>query len=512
MYGPDKFDEPHYSDEEIDLGGEGFGSQVAEMLGPAKQYLPHIIVAVVAIVAGLLLYDYFIGSYGSVTITLRDTEGEYLDDTSLKLFAEGSAQPLFSESGSSTYTISLKPGRYRYEATSPGYAVKRSSVEIAKGETTSEIELEKDIEVEITGFGSVFPERLYAGQSIELEIRLENKRGETASVQIVPEQNLEDYASETQAVQVPGSGTAAATLTVSVPASASIDDQTEGDLKKAAVRIKYTNERASSEFTLYPNPKEKITLSSPSFSVKAIGGKNKQSRDIRITNSNRFPIENLELSIEITSSTENSKEEAKEWFQFTEVADQPEPWKLDIESIGAGKSVEKELQVIVPLTAEDELGIKGNIVLDAGYFTQPKKEPLTLDITEKASYEIELSLSPRQPYSIEWDSAIGGYEEKIVSLNLKNSGQIELENIVVSVENDETCSTSWLVFLENSLDSLAIGQTRELKVRITAPLFQRGNESPIHCDLHYRYDNPLELGSYVEDTIIAFIEIEPEAD
>jgi len=518
MYGPDKFDEPRYSDEEIDLGKSGFGSGIGEMLGPVKAFLPYIMLIVLLAVVAFFAYDYFIGSVMNVTITIQDVEGSSLNKNSFKLFEGGNTQPLFSDRDSSSYTVQVKPGRYRYEINAAGYAIKRASLEIVAGDTTKTIELEKDLDVEIVGLESAFPERIFAGQALDVQVTLRNRGSKSAVVQLVPENDLAEFTDEISGITVGSNTTTVATFSVNVPASTAIKDKSNGDSKTAVLRIKYTKEKASANFTVLPNPKGNIKLNEASFRVKAIEGQNKQSKPIKITNSNRFPIEDLELSIEITSSTKHDPEKVKEWFQFTEVANQPEPWKINIANVPAGKSVEKELQVVVPLTADRELGIKGNIVLNTEYFDQPKKETLTLDITEKASHGIQLTLSPRQPYRINWDSSLSpaGYETKDISLNVKNTGQIDLRNVFVSIENSDDCHDGWLKFLGDltSLDNktielLAVGETEELRMQASAPTVQRGSETPMYCDLYYRYDNPIQFGEYVEKSEPAFIKIEP---
>ncbi|MDP2974059.1 MAG: hypothetical protein Q8N60_03335, partial [Candidatus Diapherotrites archaeon] len=305
---------------------------------------------------------------------------------------------------------------------------------------------------------------------------------------------------------------------INVKTTIKIKNEKEGDSKKAVVRVKYTKEEESRSFTLFPNPADKITLGSATFSVKAREGLNTQSKKIKVTNSNKFSIEDLNLSIEITSSTKNDEAQVLQWFQFTEIADEPLPQLISIQSIAAGASVEKELQVIAPLSAKKEPGIKGNIVLSAGYLQQPKTATLTLEISEEASYGIALTLTPNQPYEIVWDNTQRKYEKKIVTLKVKNTGQTALENIILSIENDDDCSTNWLSFLESTsqnpgeIDSLAVGQTKELKMEASAPTVQRGNETSMNCNVHYLFDNPVQLGEYVEDTLPAFIQIRPEAE
>ncbi len=516
MDGLDKFEEPTYSASEIKIGGEGFGDKV----GAVKKFVPYIIAIVVLAAIALFAYDFFIGSVSNVSIAVKDTEGEALGESSIKLFAAGADQPFFTGSDASTYTVAMRTGSYRAEATAPGYAIKTAQIELGANENQKTIELEKDFDVEITGFEQAFPAKLFLGQATTVPVTVQNKSDKSATVQLMLEDGLKELVAqdETGAVTIAGNSSAAINIAINVKTSIKIKNEKDGDSKKAVVRVKYTKKQESHNFTLFPNPADKITLGSATFSVKAREGLNKQSKKIKVTNSNKFSIEDLNLSIEITSSTANDEAQVLQWFQFTEIADEPKPQLIGIQSIAAASSVEKELQVIAPLSAKKEPGIKGNIVLSAGYLQQPKKTTLTLEIAEEASYGIALSLTPNQPYEIAWDDTKGKYEKKIVTLKVKNSGQAGLQNIFLTIENEDDCSTNWLSFLESTpqklgeIDSLAVGQTRELKMEATAPIAQRGNETSMYCSMHYRFDNPVQLGEYVEDTMPAFIQIRPEAE
>ncbi len=510
MDGLDKFEEPSYSSAEIKIEGEGFGGG----FGSVKKFVPYIIAIVVLGAIALFAYDFFIGSVSNVSITIKDTEGTVLEDSSIKLFAAGSNEPFFTGSDASTYTVAMRPGSYRAEVKATGYAIKTVQIELGANENQKTIELEKDFDVKITGFEQAFPAKLFLGQATTVLVTVENKSDKSATVQLVLEDGLKELVEddETGAVTIAGNSSATINIAINVKTTIKIKNEKDGDSKKAVVRVKYTKKQESRSFTLFPNPADKITLGSATFSVKAREGLNKQSKKIKVTNSNKFSIEDLNLSIEITSSTRNDEAQVLQWFQFTEIADEPKPQLISIQSIAAGSYVEKELQVIAPLSAKKEPGIKGNIVLSAGYLQQPKKSTLTLEIAEEASYGIALTLTPNQPYEIVWDDTQRKYEKKIVTLKVKNSGQIVLQNIVLSIENDDDCSTNWLSFLESTIDSLAVGQTKELKMEATAPIVQRGNETNMYCNVHYLFDNPVQLGEYVEDTLPAFIQIRPEAE
>ncbi len=509
----ERFDEPSYGSGGVEFESEGIAGQLTSVVGPVKKFLPHIIAVVVIAAIAWFAYDYFFGSVVSVTITVKDTEGKLLDDSMIKIFAAGSSEPLFDGTGSSTYAVSLKAGTYRYEANAPGYAIKKSSFDVSSEETGPIIKLQQDIDVEIVNFEQDFPESLFVGGSKQFSVQLKNHSGSSESIELVAESDLEGYELVgTTQITIPANSTQAVSVEIIVPASTVVKDQKNGDEKTAVLRVKYTEEQGKTDFVLYPNPGLEISLSDADFGAKARENYNKDEEEISIKNSNYFPIEDLELSVEITSSTNNDPTSVLTWFQFTEIANQEKPWRIEISSIPAKGSIKKELQVVLPMTAKKELGIKGNIVLDAPFLSEPIKETLTLDVKESAEFGIELSLSPRSPIEIEWGSTLGKYEDKIITINVKNSGKLDLENLVFSVANSTVCSTGWLEFIENSIDSLRTGETEGLKLNASAPIAMRGQEQSKYCDIRHRFDNPAVAGTYAEGVEKSFIEIVPETD
>jgi len=517
----DKFDDPNYSSdadfgkgEQIsELDGESVVDQAMQALGPVRPFLPHIIAAIVIIAIGLFAFDYFVASVLNVTVTVEDTEGKLLNDSKLKIFVVGNSQPIFESQGNSTYAIQLKPGSYRYEADAPGYAIKKSSFEVSAEQTNATIRLEQDIDVEIVNFEQSFPKSLFVGGSKQFEVHLKNNSNSSETVELLAESDLEEFDFVgLDTITISGNSTETVQIEIAVPASATVKDKKEGDEKSAVLRIKYTEEKGNADFVLYQNPSLEITLSDADFSAKARQNYNKDEDEISIKNNNDFPIEGLTLRVEITSATNNDPAQVLTWFQFTEIANQENPWYMEISSIPADTTIKKELQVVLPMTAKKEQDIKGNIILEAPFLSEPIKKTLTLDIKESAEFGLSLSLSPSSPIEIEWDSTLGKYEDKMLNLRVKNEGQLNLENIVFSIANSTVCSEDWLELIENSIDLLAAGETQELKLNASAPIAVRNQEISKYCNMRYRFDSPVVSGTYVEETEIGFAEIVPQPD
>ena len=502
----DKFDDPAYSGD-VEFEDESPIGQITGAIGPLKKFLPHIIALIVIVVVAFLAYDFFIGSMLSVTVTIKNTEGKMLNDNSIKIYAEGQDEAIFTDSESSIYDLQLKPGTYRYVVAADGYDEAKSSFTVSADDKEPVIKIKKDLDIDIIDFEQNFPEKLYAGSTSTFSIKLKNNSDEAAeNVELVAEDDIERWVDVIVGTIQPNS-IKDVQIEITVPQNAEITDEDEGDQKTAAIRVKYTTKKADSDFVLYVNPAVKMDLDEASFSA---GAGEKDQDTIGVENNNKFPIEDLTLMIEITSATNNSKSEIEQWFQFTEVANMPNPQEIEITRIEARGDVEKELQVIIPITAQKEDDIKGNIILNAPYLAEPIKITLTLDVKKGADYGI--AVSTRSPVDIEWDETIGNYEEKIVDIKVKNTGNLNLENIVLSISNKVICDNSWLTLIDYQISTLPAGATEELKAKISAPIAIRGREESKHCNLHYRYDDPTRSGIYVEKDFTDFIEIVPEPD
>lgn len=493
----------------IEFEDESPMGQATQLLGPIKKFLPHIIALAIIIAVALFAYDYFVGSMIQVTITIKDTEGKYLNDSSIKVYAEGANEPVFSESDSATFDLTLRAGSYRYEINAPGYDIQKNYFDVSDEEKEVNLTISKDIDVEITNFEQSFPTRLFVGGTAQFTVKIKNHSSSPANLELVAEKDIEGLV-ETGKVTIQGNSTQDIQLEITIPSGTTVKDDRDGDDLEAVIRVKNTNKKGEADFILYPNPTEEISLDTAELSANAIENENKDEEEIRIRNRNNFPIEDLTITIEITSATKNDPSEVEKWFQFSEIAAEQNPREIHISTIPAKEDVKKELQVIIPLTAKKELDIKGNIVLDAPFLSEPLKRTLTLDVKEQAEYGIEISLSPGNPIEIEWNPDQSRYYEETANLKVKNTGHLDLHNIVFSIANNTICGIDWLILVENSIDTLRTGETQELKLRTSAPIAIRGQEIPKYCNMHYRYDNPIITGTYIEDTLISFIEIVPK--
>jgi hypothetical protein len=389
------------------------------------------------------------------------------------------------------------------------YEPKSGELSFSADSKEANIVLSKDIDVSIIEFAQNFPSKLFVGGRKQFQIVLQNHADSSVSVDLVAEEGLEGLISAI-GLALPGNSTETFDLEIFVPAGTAVSNEKTGDEKKAKIRVKYTKESAETGFLLLPNPRNEITLKASDFSAEATEGKNKQDREIKVDNDNDFPIEDLELSVEITGASNNDREEVLSWFRFTDnLQTDPEPYKLSISSIPGGEDVEKVLQVELPLTAQQEPDITGNIVLSAPWLDEPIRSPFTLNIKKGADFGLELDVSESNPIEVDWDSALGKYRDIPVTLTVDNVGKLDIQNIVVSVANESTCNRDWLEILENNVEVLAAGEEETLAMMVSAPPAAMADQSR-YCSIRYTYSNPTGSGGRMEKVKTNFIEIVPQ--
>ncbi len=510
----DRFDDASYSTDQVEFEDESALGQVTGQVGkitPILKKNAKLIIALIAVAAiAWLAYDYFIGSIIEATIAIEDTEGTSLEDNSIKVFEKGNQEEIFKDSDSPSYSLSLRPGEYRYQVIAENYKPKNGSFTVARENPDAKIVLSKDIDVSITEFEQNFPSKLFVGSTKQFQIVLQNHADSSVSVDLVAGETLKGMLSGGTGLAIPGNSTKTFDLEIFVPKGTEVSDDETGDQKKAEIRVKYTNEKSEAGFVLFPNPKNEIKLDDARFSAEATEGKNTDDQDIEIDNGNDFPIGDLELSVEITGASKNDIEDVLSWFRFTEnLKTDPEPYKIPITSIPGKEDAEKVLQVEIPLTAQKEPAITGNIVLTAPWLDEPIKRPLTLNIKKGADFGIELDVSERNPIEIDWDSALGKYKDVPVMLAVDNTGKLDIQNIVVSVANEATCNRDWLEILENNVERLAAGEDKDLAMMASAPPAAMSNQ-PRYCSIRYTYSNPTGSGGRMEAVKTNLIEIVPQ--
>jgi hypothetical protein len=506
----ERFESPTYSTEPIEFEEENIMEKIEPIIGILKENIRIIAAVIILLVVGLFVYDFFIGSMRQATLVIKNPEGEPLSKNRLRLLDSGGSEILALE-GESRYALSLRAGTYRYEVTAPGYGTKRSSITVSASGETIPIIVEKDIDVEILDFRDAFPTEWVEGQKKAIEFEVKNNDSTAQEIEIVFGDDLEEWGNQSKRVTVPAKSTQTVIAQISIPKGLGIKDKRKGEEFKASARIKYTLEKQTKKFTVFPSPE--LRLRKVSVPSRADAGETLTKAEVQVENSSKFALHDLGIEIEITSAEKNNPSKVREWFKFQEKTGETEPWKIDIPTIDADSKITKEIRIDVPLTAKKET-ITGKIVVTASFLTQPLEKTFNLIIEKEAEFGLELSAS--DTIKIYWSEEKGGYEKATEPLKVKNVGTLPLSNIIISVKNYLVCSTDWLELLEQNIAALGDGEAYQITMIASAPIAQRGNETAMLCRIKYRFDNPLAGApgepDFIDGEMEGWISLEPQPD
>tara|TARA_Y100000310_G_C20659118_1_gene803656 strand:+ start:598 stop:2121 length:1524 start_codon:yes stop_codon:yes gene_type:complete len=504
----DAFDSPSYGADDIEFDDNNIVDKIKPAQDLIKKNLKVIVIALVVLVVAWFAYDFFIGSMREATIVIQNTEGERLPTNRLKLL-DSAGNELKVLSKQSSYTEQLKAGSYRYEVSVSEYATERGTLTVTSSGETYNIIVEKELDIEILDFKEVFPSDWITGQSRDIMFEIKSDESVAKSIDIVFEEALADWSIPKKNVIVQANSTQTVVAKITVPKD--ITDKITGESFDAVARIKFTNEKQSKSFKVFPAPKIDLKLSGMQKNAEA--GETITKPKIKVDNDSKFPIQEFELIIEITSASKNNPSKVIEWFKFQEKAGEAEAWKINVPGIESRDDVEKTIRIDIPLTAKKET-ITGKIVLNASFLPQPMEQTFNITIDKEANFALTLTASDE--IKIDWSETIGGYETLAKILKVKNSGQLDLSNIRISVNNSLVCSTDWMEIVNPSIESLASGDSREITLNVSAPIAQRGNEDIMPCQLKYLFDNPLAEFPGEDDFIGGdmenLIRIEPQLD
>jgi len=457
------------------------GDMVYEQPGPLdklneftpaiKQNAKKIVIGIAAIVVIYLLLDFLVLSQKPFTITVTDTEGNPILTNTISIYSGDSAKSFFSSSAQASYSVSMKPGSYRVEASGgSSYKPFNKTIEANAG-TPIEIKIEKDMDLEIGTFD--FPSELYSGQDATASVSVTNNSEKTENIELVFEGDLKEFksaiSSEPKTITLLGNNTTTATIRLSVPENIAVKNTKDGDNKKAIVRVKYTNAKSEAkEYKLYAKPVFEL---SPKKITKTINADSQKTNltTISVKNKTSFPIKNISLSID--------DDTIKNWFSF-------EPYST-IPSLEPKETAQITVWAVVPIGTNPET-VTPNIIAS----TSGAQEIVTTGLTIKAAKLDFIATPSKDTINIPKDSAGTGYRELIGEyIKLQNKGVVDIENI--DVEADVACRDSWITFPQGKhVDKVSKGTTKEVSLRITAPPTATENLA-LSCQLTVDYDDPL---------------------
>ncbi len=484
-----QYNSPRMGGEEIVFEQPGPMDKINEFTPVIKQNAKKIIIAIVTAIVLYLVLDFFVLSNKTFAVNITDTEETAIPINTFNIYGGDNPNPVFSGKNQADYSVSMKPGSYKFEAKATDYKTFNKTLDATADKPAIPIKLEKNTNLEINSLD--FPAELYARQETEATISITNNGDKTAeNVQLVFEGDLKTFGksifSEPETITIASNQTVTATIKISVPTSITIKDKKLGDKKSATVRIKYLNEKNEQAFSLYPAPEFEITPKSISATIIA-DGENKFVKDITIKNKNSFPVKNIAFAID-------AEESIKNWFSF-----QPEATIESLDVKGTTQSARTiKLWANVPIGTESE-NISPNITITAAGTTLP---PITMVIAVKPVKLDFIATASRETVNIPKEGT--AYKELIgETIRLQNKGIVGIQN--VDLTTDVACRDSWITFPQGShMDTIKKATTEEIAMRITAPATAEPNKS-ITCQITVLYENPLDPTERKQQVVSIFL-------
>jgi len=434
-----------------------------------------VVVALLVFLGGAYMaYDFLVLSVKDVEIGVSDTEGQPLGIVSIKI-ADSAGSVAASASGSGT--VRLRAGQYTLAAGRQGYKTKNIPLYV-RDNMAVQVKLEKDLDMKISLDN--FPEKLVVGENRTLNLVVQNtgdKEIGAGDIEFVFSGALgEDYMSiEYAKTTVPAGGSETITLQISVRED--INKKLIGDGKKGSIRARGLDNKDAEidvNYALVKFDSGDVKINPSRASLREIDAGSSAYSTIEITNKNDFTMENVEISLGnvATDAEGNVPEEVREWIK----AD-----PSTISSIANGETRTFTVEVSIPQTAKKDK-VKGIVLLKTAYWE--KEFEVSFSVSEA---EVSLEIGGiSSTYSLSKDSETGLYEEKTGSLELKNSGDLAINNI----ELVTLCGTDWLSIPVKKFAEIPSGASEDVEFTVRAPITAEADTLKT-CEVLVKYDDPV---------------------
>ncbi|MBI4210361.1 MAG: carboxypeptidase regulatory-like domain-containing protein [Candidatus Diapherotrites archaeon] len=318
----DRYDSPH-PEEEDDSGAyeESAMDRASEIGSSATDFLKEnwkkLLALLILAGAAYAAYDYFVGSVKAVSFEVMDTEGGAISGT-VRISAPSGQEINTVNSGEE---LKLKAGEYDIDVQAKGYkTVTGKSIKVADdGSVSITLEADKDLEI-----GGEFPQSFATGEEKAMQIIVTNK-GRATEAELL----LEGDAKESLELGypkpldlAPGENMVQATLKAKdSPPEKSIGKDRTGTIRIAGLggsRAKITG-----KFTLVKFDRKKISVTfngsesrAEMNTIKAGASPDDNRKTIRVRNDNEIEVNDIQASINITSTEFSRKEDVVKWFEF----------------------------------------------------------------------------------------------------------------------------------------------------------------------------------------------------
>ncbi len=336
------------------------------------------------------------------------------------LYESGADKPIQRFEG--TTTLGVRPGTYfvEWDVEGSDFAVPENLDIYVEKPTAGAAEQEektifsKDLGVTITQLD--FPTTIVRGQQgAKGSFLLKNDSTKGQSIELVLEGGMAPFKDDIQftpsTFAIPAKGTLLVNFTLSIPETLPITNKTAGDKKNGSIRIKYTLEKESQDFTQFNdfkfdvNPTQTITLNAKADELKSTRFtlRNRTSNDSS---------EKIDAEIIISQSDgTNPSSEIPTWFS----------WSIDrpFKALSKNETISPELRFRAPITAAKDL-----IIGKVRFFTSfwESESPITINLTEAV---------------IDVTGLIDGAKSKTYTLrkDTANPTQFQFQTATLRVEN-----------------------------------------------------------------------------
>jgi len=475
-----------------DSGPQGSGLPSVEI----KKFLPIILAIVVVLVAGFLVLSW-LNSQQDLTIQLTDPDGSVEGRITLK---DSQSKPIIDivpKGASSSFETKLWPGEYKIDAFVEGYKRKSQSFSVPVEGDELEIELERDLQANITVTFDYA--KLFKGQKLSGKINMINTGNQFNIEDLKPEPSaMFDIRITSQSKGALRSGDSIyldfdASIKETAKLTAPTQDGIQFRLMGSNVKSNKLNVQAMPTVQAI-----EITFPASVVKTKMEAGK-EETIDITVKNNNKtIPIENLELEIVPDSdSTQNL-----DWFRFSQAGD--ELHKVNIPSIEPTKSVTIKLYVKTAVSAKINDFFKGTLKATSYSVTGEKTSTMDFKVTTEKDVALKFTASGN-PYTISCKKSTSTCENKVMSNNevkIKNEGDVEITNLKIEIDyiNNATSANcpqylrSFIVVDSadgSKITSIKPNEEKGIKVELTAPFAGEEKDSAT-CVVKWTYIDPLD--------------------